>query len=142
MMIEGSGSGAGSESGSIPLTNGSGSGRPKNMWIRWIRIRIRIRNTGSSTSNYKSGGVINLLTDVGREWDCRNVYCVPIDLKVPKCEIFDPFFFTPVNPIWVGDFRTGEKKFFFRRLRQIFAIFFFYAGFFALKICLRRLTLR
>jgi hypothetical protein len=27
--------------GSIPLTNGSGSGsrRPKNMWIRWIRIR-------------------------------------------------------------------------------------------------------
>ncbi len=34
MMIEGS------ESGSIPLTSGSGSGswRPKNMWIRWIRI--------------------------------------------------------------------------------------------------------
>jgi hypothetical protein len=45
-MIEGSGSGsrAGSGSGSIPLTNGSGSGRPKNMWIRWIRIRIS--NTG------------------------------------------------------------------------------------------------
>ncbi len=40
MMTEGSGS------GSIPLTNSSGSGRPKNMWIRWIRIRIRIRNTG------------------------------------------------------------------------------------------------
>ena len=38
MMIEGS--------GSIPLTSGSGSGRPKNMWIRWIRIRIR--NTESS----------------------------------------------------------------------------------------------
>jgi hypothetical protein len=37
MIIEGSESG----SGSIPLTNGSGSGsrRPKNMWIRWIRIR-------------------------------------------------------------------------------------------------------
>jgi len=36
MKIEGS--------GSIPLTSGSGSGtgRPKNMWIRWIRIR----NTG------------------------------------------------------------------------------------------------
>jgi hypothetical protein len=36
MMIEGS--------GSIHLTSGSGSGsgRPKNMWIRWIRIR----NTG------------------------------------------------------------------------------------------------
>ncbi len=28
-------------SGSIPLTNGSGSRRPKNTWIRWIRIRIR-----------------------------------------------------------------------------------------------------
>ncbi len=41
MMIEGSGS------GSIPRTSGSGSGRPKNMWIRWIRIRIRIRNTAS-----------------------------------------------------------------------------------------------
>ncbi len=27
--------------GSMPLTNGSGSRRPKNMWIRWIRIRIR-----------------------------------------------------------------------------------------------------
>ncbi len=40
-MIEGS--------GSIPLTNGSGSGRPKNMWIRWIRIRIRIRNSGKNT---------------------------------------------------------------------------------------------
>ncbi len=35
----GSGSRAGSGSGSIHLT--SGSGRPKNMWIRWIRIRIR-----------------------------------------------------------------------------------------------------
>jgi hypothetical protein len=37
MMIEGSGS----ESGSIPLTNGSESGsrKPKNIWIRWIRIR-------------------------------------------------------------------------------------------------------
>ncbi len=45
MMIEGSGSGAGS--GSLPLTSGSGSAsrRPKNMWIRWIRIRLRIRNT-------------------------------------------------------------------------------------------------
>jgi hypothetical protein len=38
MIIEGSGS------GSIPLNIGAGSGsrRPKNMWIRWIRIR----NTG------------------------------------------------------------------------------------------------
>ncbi len=41
LMIEGS------RSGSIFLTNGSASGsrRPKNMWIRWIRIRIRIHNT-------------------------------------------------------------------------------------------------
>jgi hypothetical protein len=36
----------GSESGSIPLTSGSGSWRPKNTWIRLIRIRIR--NTGYS----------------------------------------------------------------------------------------------
>jgi hypothetical protein len=28
------------------MIEGSGSGRPKNTWIRWIRIRIRIRNTG------------------------------------------------------------------------------------------------
>ncbi len=58
MMIEGSGSGsrAGSGSGSIHLTSGSGSGsrRPKNMWIRWIRIRIRIRNTASFYS-FKKG---------------------------------------------------------------------------------------
>ena len=45
MMIEGSGSRAESGSRSKPLTSGSGSGsrRPKNTWIRWIRIRIRIR---------------------------------------------------------------------------------------------------
>jgi hypothetical protein len=46
-------------------------------------------------------------------------------LKVPKCEIFDPFFFTSINPIWVGDLRTGEEKFFFRRPRQLFAILYF-----------------
>ncbi len=40
MMIEGS--------GSIPLTSGSGSGRPKNTWIRWIRIR----NTDKKTPLY------------------------------------------------------------------------------------------
>ncbi len=74
-------------------------------------------------------------------------------LKVPKCEIFDPFFLTSINPIWVGDLRTGEEKIFFRRLLQIFAIFFFCASWAcakklptqtepALKICLRRLSLR
>ncbi len=51
MIIEGSGSRE--RSGSIHLTSGSGSGswRPKNTWIRWIRIRIRIRirNTGCSS---------------------------------------------------------------------------------------------
>ncbi len=43
ITIEGSGSRAGS--GSIPMTSGSGSGRPKNMWIRWIRIRSTANNT-------------------------------------------------------------------------------------------------
>ncbi len=46
MILEGSGSGSreGSGSGSIPLTSGSGSRRPKNMWIRWIRIRNTATN--------------------------------------------------------------------------------------------------
>jgi hypothetical protein len=55
----------------------------------------------------------------------RHGLWLSFSLKVPKCEIFDPFFFTSVNPIWVGDLRTGEKKIFVRRLRQIFAIFVF-----------------
>jgi hypothetical protein len=40
----------GSGSGSIPLTSGSGSGfeRPKNMWIRWIRIRNTASNMDST----------------------------------------------------------------------------------------------
>ncbi len=47
-MIEGS--------GSIPLISGSGSGswRPKNTWIRWIRIRIRIRNTANKTEKLET----------------------------------------------------------------------------------------
>jgi hypothetical protein len=43
LMIEGPRSGGGS--GSIPLNIGSGSGRPKNMWIRWIRIWHTAYNT-------------------------------------------------------------------------------------------------
>ncbi len=46
-MIDGSGS------GSIPLTNGSG--RPKNMWIRWIRIQILIRNTVQESDYVMAG---------------------------------------------------------------------------------------
>ncbi len=46
-------------SGSIPLTSGSGSRRPKNMWIRWIRIRIH--NTAGvesrHLSKYKMGDI-------------------------------------------------------------------------------------
>ncbi len=54
LMIEGSGSGSRAGSGSIPLTNGSGSGsrRPKNMWIRWIRIRIWICNFGCNLTTF------------------------------------------------------------------------------------------
>jgi hypothetical protein len=55
-MIEGSGS------GSKPLTNGSGSGKPKNMWIRWIRIRIRTRNTG--TYNADRYQILSLTVDL------------------------------------------------------------------------------
>jgi hypothetical protein len=55
--------------------------------------------------------------------------CVP--LKVPKCEIFDPFFFTPINPIWVGDLRTGEKNIFLKTTADIRHFVF-----------LRRLSLR
>jgi len=46
VLIEGFGPG----SGSIPLTNGSGSRRPKNMWIRWIRIRIRNTDQNEGTN--------------------------------------------------------------------------------------------
>jgi hypothetical protein len=45
MMMEGS--------GSIPLTSGSGSGRPKNMWIRWIRIRNTAKNLWFFVNNAK-----------------------------------------------------------------------------------------
>jgi hypothetical protein len=39
------------------MTEGSGSGswRPKNTWIRWIRIRIRIRNTDGNPDRKTNG---------------------------------------------------------------------------------------
>ncbi len=62
-------------------------------------------------------------------------------LKGAQVWDFWPIFFTPINPIWVGNLRTGEKKKKFRRPRQIFAVFFTQAEP-ALKNCLRRLSLR
>jgi hypothetical protein len=49
-------------------------------------------------------------------------------VMVPKCEIFDPVFFTSRNPIWVGDLRTGEKKIFFEDHGRYSPFCFFYAG--------------
>jgi hypothetical protein len=62
-------------------------------------------------------------------------------LKVPN-EIFDPFFFTPINPIWVGDLRTGEKKNFSKTTADIRHFVFFTQAEPALKIWQRRLSLR
>ncbi len=72
---------------------------------------------------------------------------------MPKCEIFDPFFFTSINPIWVGDLRTGEKKNFSKTTADIRHFGFFTQAEPALKFlptqaepalkkCLRRLSLR
>jgi hypothetical protein len=64
-------------------------------------------------------------------------------LKVPKCENFYPFFFTPINPILVGDLRTGEKKIKnSKTTADIRHFVFFTQAEPALKICLRRLSLR
>jgi hypothetical protein len=71
MMIEGSGSGAGA--GSIPLT--SGSGRPKNMWIRWIRIRNR--NTGLKGTIRKFRIVYNYYI----LFKCKTAFSVCIEKK-------------------------------------------------------------
>ncbi len=50
-MIEGSGF------GSIPMTNGSGSKRPKNMWIRWIRIRNTAEGYGEIPAQHKNKNI-------------------------------------------------------------------------------------
>jgi hypothetical protein len=62
-MIEGSGS------GSIPLTNASGSRRPKNIWIRWIRIRIRNTehydpNPGVNATQVNLNTTTNMLSEI------------------------------------------------------------------------------
>ncbi len=63
--------------------------------------------------------------DLKKKSFINKISCV---LKVPKCEIFDPFFFTPINPVWVGDLRTGEKKKFFEDYGKYLPFCFFYAG--------------
>jgi hypothetical protein len=68
MMIEGSGTRAGS--GSIPLSSGSGSGRPKNMWIRWIRIRNTASMAGDQKKLPKSFEIIAILS--------KNVFIVVV----------------------------------------------------------------
>jgi hypothetical protein len=62
-------------------------------------------------------------------------------LKVPKCEIFDPFF-TPISPIWVGELRTGGRIFFFKTTADIRHFVFFTHAECALKNGLRTLSVR
>jgi hypothetical protein len=57
-------------------------------------------------------------------------------LRVPKCEVFVPFFLTPINLIWVGDLRTGIV-FVVLRLRQML----FAHAECALKNCLSMLSM-
>ena len=97
LMIEGSWSGsrAGSGSGSIPLASGSGSWRPKNMWIRWIRIRIR--NTGSipllinsdpgAVKTSGAGGsryvLRHFMTPYQRFWNHKKIYWIRLQHPDP-----------------------------------------------------------
>ncbi len=74
-VIEGSRSG----SVSIPLTDGSRSRRPKNMWIRWIRIRNtapqgfiqgwNLTNGKKVCAVERNGGKGNLGRKLFLEWD-------------------------------------------------------------------------
>ncbi len=93
----------------------------------------RIQKPNSWTNNFVEGSGHNLKG--AQVWD------------------FWPIFFTPINPIWVGDLRTGEKKIFFEDHGRYSPFCFFYAGWAcaknlptqaepALKNCLRRLSLR
>ncbi len=49
------------------MMEGSGSGRPKNMWIRWIRIRIR--NTGEDLTSFNHRTQI-CVHFFGTLWQC------------------------------------------------------------------------
>ncbi len=63
-------------------------------------------------------------------------------LKVPRCEIFDPFF-TLINSIWVGDLRTGIfLNFFFKITADNRHFVFFAHAECPLKNCLRMLSMR
>ncbi len=73
MMIEGS--------GSIPLTSGSGSERPKNMWIRWIRIRntdtkyqVSVIDKKNFRKNQKQNDFTKLPIREGQVWSRHSVW--------------------------------------------------------------------
>ncbi len=67
------------------------------------------------------------------------IYC---SLKVPKCEIFDPFFYINKSYMgrWLEDWR--KKKKISKTTADIRHFVFFTQAEPALKICLRRLSLR
>ncbi len=104
-------------------------------------------------STHRHHGCPSLLFSSLYSWSIRfqlgqiRIFC---SLKVPKCEIFDPFH-TSINPIWIGDLRTGE--FFFSKTMSDTRHFVFFANAEhalkkptqaepALKNCLRRLSVR
>jgi hypothetical protein len=56
---------------------------------------------------------------------------------------FSTHFFTSINPIWVGEFRTGEFFYIFLKTTADIRHFVFFAhAECALKNCLRRLSVR
>ena len=134
-MIEGSGSRAGS--GSIPSTSGSGSGRPKNTWIRWIRIR----NTtwkGPTASAGGENGLFDFTMDQisikTTNPKCRLYWCL-IELKDGRysqsCWYFRPLLWTsaPLTfslvhlippPVWIINTYPGCA----RQLRKLNVAFF------------------
>jgi len=97
-MIEGSGSGF------IPLTDGSGSGskRPKNMWIRWIRIR----NTGFLLASWSS---MMKIEGSGFASGSGSISQRPGSGSTPKCHgsatLVDPWHFGPDPQIRTTDLR-------------------------------------